>query len=142
MMSDSVDVFVDKNYNTSEVVSTIINMIADYMDIEKHDMGEDIFIGDLEKSISQLDGVINLIDLRVWNIYNGVYSSDKCPLPRYTETTVCGQSNRLGFKLNAEGSFAEELDLNASDKVLYGDYNSMYEILDIATDIQVRAKIK
>lgn len=138
----SVDVFVDKNYNTSEVVSTIINMIADYMDIEKHDMGEDIFIGDLEKSISQIDGVINLIDLRVWNIYNGVYSSDKCPLPRYTETTVCGQSNRLGFKMNAEGSFAEELDLNASDKVLYGDYNSMYEILDIATDIQVRAKIK
>lgn len=138
----SVDVFIDKNYNTAEVVSTIINMISDYMDISNHDMGEDIFIGDLEKSISQIDGVINLIDLRVWNIFNGVYSSDKSPLPRYTEETVCCQSNRLGFKLNTTDSFAEELDLNASDKVLYGDYNSMYEIFNTATDIQVRAKIK
>lgn len=138
----SVDVFIDKNYNTSDVINSIISIISNYMDINNHDMGEDIFIGDLEKSISQLDGVINLIDLRVWNIYNGIYSTDKCPLPRYTESSVCGQSNRLGFKLNTSNSFAEELDLNASDKVLYGDYNSMYEIFNTATDIQVRAKIK
>ena len=138
----SIDIFVDKNYNTSNVVKSVISMVSDYMDVRKHDMGEDIFIGDLEKSISQIDGVLNLIELRVWNIYNGSYSVDKCPLPRYIETSSCNPSNRLGFKLNADGSFAEELDLTASDKVLYGDYNSMYEILDEATDIQVRAKVK
>ena len=34
----------------------MIDTVYDYMDINKHQMGEDIFVGDLEKDISKIDG--------------------------------------------------------------------------------------
>jgi hypothetical protein len=50
----SLDVFIDKNYNVANVVTNVINAIKDYFDVEKHEMGEDIFVGDLEKQLACL----------------------------------------------------------------------------------------
>ena len=138
----SVDVFIDKNYVTSDVVANIISTVSDYFDVEKHDMGEDIFVGDLEKEIMLLDGVISLIELRIYNIYNGTHSPSICPLPRYSESTVCNVIPGAPFQLSDTGAVAEALDLQAVDNVLYSDYNSMFEILDENSDIQVRVKLK
>ena len=63
----SLVVYLDKTYDKSEVTKRIIDLIYDYMDIRKHLMGDDIFIGDLQKEISKLDGVINLVKMRVFN---------------------------------------------------------------------------
>ena len=62
-LSFNVDVIVDKNYNKSDIVNKIIEVIRNYMDINAHIMGEEIYVGDIEKEISKVDGVINLIDL-------------------------------------------------------------------------------
>lgn len=125
------DVFIDKNYVTSDVVLSIINKITDYFDVNNHDMGEDIFVGDLEKEINTLDGVISLIDLRIYKIYDGNYSSTPCPLP----TT--------GQKLtDGNGATIEQIDLNSIDSVLYSDYDSMYEILNPDNDIKIRVKLR
>ena len=62
------DAFIDKSYNAADVISSIINVIKSYMDVNKHNMGEDIFVGDLYKEISVLDGVIGLIDLKIYKI--------------------------------------------------------------------------
>ena len=35
-----------------------------------------------------------------------------------------------------------EIDLDKVDRVLYGDYNSMYEIKNPVTDIQCRVKLR
>ena len=53
----AVDLFTDKNYNTANVISNVISKIQEYFDVGSHDMGEDIFVGDLEKEINMLDGV-------------------------------------------------------------------------------------
>lgn len=138
----TIDIFVDKSYTTSDVVTSVINLVSDYMSVENHQMGEDIFIGDLEKNIGLVDGVSNLISLKVWNIFNGKYSSSKSPLPRVSVSTTCTSISNNGFNLNTSGSYAEELDMESVDKVLYGDYNSMYEILNDKADIQVRVKTR
>lgn len=140
----SVDVFIDKTYNNTNVVTNIINKIKDYMDIKKHDMGEDIFIGDLEKEITLIDGVLSLISLRVYNIYSeqsGNYSSDKAPYPILNEQTSCKTTNLPFFRV-ADGSQCYPIDLDAIDRVLYSDYNSMFEILNPTNDIQIRVKLK
>jgi hypothetical protein len=137
-----VDLFIDKNYNTADVIKTVINTIKDYMDVNNHDMGEDIFIGDLEKSINQIDGVISLIDLRIYNIYSGAYSTDKCPLPAATSYNDSCQSNVRTFFKVPDGANAFEIGLSETENVLYGDYNSMYEILNPESDIIIRAKLK
>ena len=140
----SVDVFIDKSYNSANVVSNIINKIKDYMDVEKHDMGEDIFIGDLEKEITLIDGVLSLISLRVYNIYSqnsGNYSTDKTPYPMLNEQTDCKTTNLPVFNVS-DGSQSYPIDLDAIDRVLYSDYNSMFEILNPTNDIQIRVKLK
>lgn len=135
-----VDVFIDKNYDASDVVSNIINTVMVYFDVNSHDMGDDIFVGDVEKEIMLVDGVLSLIGFRVYKIWNGGYSPDKCPLPPYIEK-ACGESERPTFSVG-QYAMTEEIDLEAIDRVLYSDYNSMYEIRNPSTDVVVRFKMR
>lgn len=134
-----IDVFIDKNYNPANVITNIINSVKEYFSVNNHEMGDDIFLGDLEKEITLLDGVVSLIDLRVYKIWNGRYSPDKCPLPPLVPEGVCEPSPAQPFN-TPDGSLSEQIDLMAVDKVLYGDYNSMYEIKNPNQNIQCRAK--
>jgi hypothetical protein len=104
-------------------------------------MGEDIFVGDLEKEISLVDGVISLIELRVFKLRNNGYSPDECPLPTVVQGGVCESSVSSSFKIEGM-SDTPQIDLEQIDHVLYADYNSMYEIKKPTTDIQIRCKIR
>lgn len=138
----AADAFIDKNYTTSAVVSELINTITEYFSVNNHDMGEDIFVGDLEKQLNMIDGVISLIDLRIYKIWGGKYSSTPCPLPTIQDTNACN-SNNVSFTVNGDnGASTSQIDLNAVDAVLYSDYDSMYEILNPDSDIQIRVKLR
>ena len=140
------EMFIDKNYNQANVVTSVINKIKEYFSVNNHEMGDDIFVGDLEKEIMLLDGVIGIIRMKIYKIYNGGYSSDVCPLPETSEESVCGSEPSEGFslkdELKDEGSISREIDLDATDYVLYGDYNSMYEIKSPSSDIQIKIKTR
>ena len=88
-----------------------------------------------------LDGVIGIIRLKIFKIYSGGYSTDVCPLPEASDDNVCGSTPSEGFNVN-EGAISKEIDLDATDYVMYGDYNSMYEIKSPSSDIQVKIKIR
>lgn len=134
-----VDVFVDKNYTTPDVIASIINKVYDYMDVNKRDMGDDVFIGDLEREINNLDGVIGLIGMRIYTIYGGIYN-DKCPLPIKTNESDCCKTDVVEFGVS--GVTAEQLDIDAIDGVLVSDYDSMFEIKNKESDIRVRVKLR
>jgi len=124
-ISFDIDVYVDKNYNKSDVISAIINKVYDYMDINAHNMGDDIFVGDIEKEISKIDGVINLIDLQVWNEYGNGYSE--------TRTTQEIESTNVANR--------SKIDLEASEGILYSDGDTMLEIKTLQ-DVRVRCKTR
>lgn len=134
-----IDVFVDKNYTTPDVIASIINKVYDYMDVNKRDMGDDVFIGDLEREINNLDGVIGLIGMRIYTIYGGIYN-DKCPLPIKTNESDCCKTDVVEFGVS--GGTAEQLDIDAVDGVLVSDYDSMFEIKNKESDIRVRVKLR
>ena len=140
------EMFIDKNYNQANVVTSVINKIKEYFSVNNHEMGDDIFVGDLEKEIMLLDGVIGIIRMKIYKIYNDNdndgYSSDVCPLPETSEESVCGSEPSEGFSLKDKGSIYREIDLDATDYVLYGDYNSMYEIKSPSSDIQIKIKTR
>ena len=135
-----LELFIDKNYNVGDVIQNVINTVYAYFNIDDHDMGDDIFVGDLEKTITLTDGVISLIDLRIHKIWNGSYSADKCPLPELVRSSSCDDIKDSSFKI--EDADVAEIDLDKIDRVLYGDYNSMYEIKNPTIDIQVKCKIR
>ena len=132
-LSVEVDVHVDKNYNMSDVVSFIISKIQDYFDINKRNMGDDLYVGDLKKEISKIDGVANLIDLRVYNETSVGYSSTQTSQELY----VAGDCNRAQEE-RVPGRY--RLDLEASDGIIYSDGDTMLEIKYPERDIRVYPK--
>jgi hypothetical protein len=132
-----VKVYIDKSYNKSEVTKRIIDLIYDYMDIRRHTMGEDIYIGDLQKEISKLDGVENLVSLRVFNmvgIENG-YSKDGTTQELVDQSTCC--YDEYGEYIAED---MDEIDLKKSDYTLFSEANSMFEIKKKNNDIKVEVR--
>ena len=129
-----VDIFVDKSYDKSEVVKRVIETVIDYMDIQRHQMGEDIFLGDLQKEIGKLDGVINVIDLRVYNPVGDNYSNDGISQQLVDISNCC-------FEEYAEAgeNTDRQIDLKASDMILFSEVNSLFEILN-ENDVKVKVK--
>ena len=137
-----LDLFIDKNYNVANVVSNVIDTVKSYFDVSKREMGEDIFVGDLEKEITLQDGVLSLISLKIYKIWNGEYSPDKCPLPSKSQGGACDTISEAQFVPKDASASTEEIDLDAVDRVLYNDFNSMYEIKSPAVDISCRIKTR
>lgn len=134
-----INVYVDKTYDKSDVIKKIIELVRDYMDIRKHIMGEDIFLGDLEKEIAKLDGVINLISLRCTNKTGEGYSDDVV-----NQSTVDQSNCATMYRNDVLGGIADEaeIDLVESDKTLYCSLDTMFEVKYPAKDIRVRVKSK
>lgn len=126
-----IDVFVDKNYNNADVIGNIIEIVSNYLDINGHNIGDEIFVGDIKKEISKVDGVINLIGIKAYNIYGGNYSS--------TMTSQETISNPISYTYDTS-AMAVEIDLDASDYIIYSGSEGMTEIKYPERDIHVKVK--
>lgn len=133
-LSFELDIFVDKAYDKNEVVKRVIETVMDYMDIRRHQMGEDIFLGDLQKEIGKLDGVSNLIDMRAYNPTTDGHSDDGVTQELIDKNNCCYE----GYAEAGENP-DNQIDLKASDMILFNEIDSMFEILN-ETDIKVRVK--
>ena len=137
----TLDLFISKNYNTSTVVTDAINAVTNYMSVKTHEMGDDIFLGDLEKVVSQVDGVISVIDMGVYSIYGGRYSNDKAPFASTDELNTCYSSDQT-FTPNDPAALSFRIDTTSVDKLLSCDNNSIFEVKYPEDDIVVRVKLK
>lgn len=134
-LSFEVDAYINKNYNTGDVVNSIISTVKDYMDVNKHQLGEDIYVSDIEKEISNIDGVINLIDLRIYNETGNGYSKDMIS----QQIVNYGDNGDYDYVPDGDRS---EIDLEASDYILNSNADEMFEIKYPDNDIRVRVKVR
>ena len=126
-ISIEADLYIDKNYNAGDVVSTVIQTIKSYMDVNKHQLGDNIYISDLEKEVTSVDGVLNIIDFRVYNEYGNGYSSTRSS----QEMIDTDEQDRAQFSLYT------------SDYILTSDSDEMFEIkYPNDQDIKIRCKVK
>lgn len=116
----SVDLYTDKAFNQGEIVNNTISVIKDYFDIKKWQMGQNIYIAQLVEAINNVAGVINVVDIKVFNKVNGTYSQNATSQP-YSDNI-----NR-------------EIDLT-QDYALFADYDTMFEIKYPSNDIKIRTK--
>lgn len=116
-----VDLFVEEDVPNSQVVSDAISEIRDFMDIDNHQMGESIYLGQLIESINNISGVLNVIEIRVYNpIGDGKYSLNEISQPLIDETT-------------------RRIDL-LGEATLFGEPTAMFEVKEPSQDIEVRVK--
>lgn len=134
-ISFDADICVDRTYNKADVIGNVIQTIEQYMDVRRHNMGDDIFVGDIKKEISKVDGVINLIDLKIWNEFGEGYSSTQTSQEIVTDNECVSK----GIEARANAFL---IDLEASEDVLYSEGDTMLEIKYPETDIRIRCKIR
>lgn len=114
-----VDLIIDKNSSQTEIVKTTIQDCISYFDITKRKMGDPLFVGDLIKIIGSVNGVINVVDIRVYNLNGGQYSSAQVAQPFVDPTTQ---------------------EIQQSDMTVFMKSNQIYQIRFPNTDIKVRLK--
>ena len=131
-----VDIFVDKTYEKADVVKNVIDLVYDYMDIRHHLMGEEIFLGDLEKEISKVDGVVNLIELRCRNMVG----SDNGYSDTWTTQELVLNDDCCYGDPESDTETTNLINLKASDKILYSEPASMIELKYKEKDIIVTVK--
>ena len=116
-----VDLFIDKQFSQSEIIGQVITTITDYFDINKWGMGDNIYIAQLIEEINNVPGVLNIVDLRVYNaVGQGKYSSNEVSQPYIDDAT-------------------RQIDL-LGEYTLFGDPTGMFEVKFPTSDIRVRVK--
>ena len=132
-----IDIYIEKSYDKADVTKNVIEMVQNYMDVRTHLMGQEIFLGDLEKEISKMDGVKNLIELRVYNRVGSKegYSDDATTQQLIDANDCCYSEYSEG-----DGNYDNRIDLKASDKILFTDANSMIEVKYPNKDIVVNVR--
>jgi hypothetical protein len=126
-----MDLFIDKQVNQSEVINNVINKVKNYFDIKKWQMGETIYMAQLVESINNVGGVLNVIDIRVYNLIGAPYSLNSITSQNFIPTASL--TSPIPF------NNAQQIDLG-SDYALFGSVDSMFEIKFPENDIKVRVK--
>ena len=116
-----IDLMIDKKQPQGQIISQVISDVQSYMDINKYQMGDNIYLSSLIEIINNVGGVLNVIELRVYNnVGQGKYSLNEISQP-YSDVTT------------------RQIDIS-SDYTLFGEPISMFEIKNPTTDIIVRVK--
>lgn len=113
-----VDLFVDKSVTKSEIIGNVIEIINNYFDISKQEMAQNIYLAQLVEQINNVAGVLNVIEIKVFNkVGGGLYSLNEVSQP-YTDPTT--------RQIDLMGLFT-----------LFADPDSMFEIKYPEKDIRV-----
>lgn len=112
-----VDLYTDGT-SQSEIAANVIEKIRDYFDIADHHMNENIYLGDLYEVVNNINGVRNIVDLRVYNMVGSNYSLNEISQPYIDANTR---------QIDLMGTFT-----------IFGEPNTQFEIKFAERDIRVR----
>ena len=116
-----VDVFIEKGLSQSEIVSGVIKVITKYLDKDSFEMGDNIYLGQLIEMISNLNGVLNVVDIKIYNkVDNAKYSHNEISQPLLDPLT-------------------REIDL-LGQYTIFGEPTTMFEVKFPKSDIRCRVK--
>lgn len=116
-----IDLFIDKKIPSSQIISQVISDIQSYMDINNFQMGDNIYISPLIELINNVGGVMNVLDIRVYNkVDEGIYSVNEISQPYLDDST-------------------RQIDLTDS-YTIFGEPTTMFEIKVPTKDIICRVK--
>ena len=120
-LSFEFDLFIDNRVPRSQIISETITATQSFMDINKYQMGENIYLSNLIEQVNNVGGVLNVIDLRVYNkVGEGKYSVNEITQPYIN---------------------LETRQVNISqDYTLFGEPITLYEIKYPEIDIKIRVK--
>ena len=112
-----IDILLDKNQNQTEVLREVIGATTTYFSIDKRKMGDPLFVGELMKEVNNVPGVVNVIEVRVYNKIGGEYSSSQ---------------------VSQSYKDAVTKEISQSNMTVYMKSNQIFQIRFPQKDIQIR----
>lgn len=133
-----IDLITNRLYDKQVITDQVVTIVKDFFDVKNHTMGSDIYIGILEKKLSEIEGVLNMVNVDIYNPIGGAYSNN--PIRQELDVYKYTENNEHDIELGIDEYNAKrKVNLWSSDKVLYSDVDSMYEVR-YNTDIKVNIK--
>jgi hypothetical protein len=118
-MSLEIDLVVNKNENSTDIIKSAINQVISFFDVAKRKMGDPLLVGDLKREIGNVAGVVNVVDIRVFNKIGGNYSSSQVAQSYVDNATK---------------------EILQSDSTIYMKSNQIFQIRFPSLDIKIRTK--
>jgi hypothetical protein len=115
------ELYIGKDFSKSQIANQAILKIIDFFDINKHNINEDIFIGDLIELLNNIDGVLNVISFKFFNRVGNGYSSNAIEMAYVDDTTK---------------------EIQLVNNTIYSSTDSMFEIKFPNTDISITLRKK
>ena len=115
-----IDIFIDKAFAKGEVIAGVISSVQKYFKVQDWDMGDNVYLSQLVENINNVDGVLNVIDFKIFNKAGTPYSSN---------VTVQDIVDNETLQINLTEDFA-----------LFAEYDSMFQVRFPEQDIKVRVK--
>lgn len=114
-----IDLVVNKNESQTEIIKSIIREVTSFFSIDKRKMGDPLLVGELQRVIGNVAGVVNVVDIRVYNLVGGNYSSTEIS-QSFVDTTT-----------------REILQI---DKTIFMKSNQIFQIRFPNSDVKIRTK--
>lgn len=114
-----VSVVLDATQNSGQIVTDIVNRVADYFNPQVRELGQNVFISELKSILQNLTGVITVTDMIFQNKVGGQYSSAETSMP-YSDV--------------------EQKIIRSVDDTLFAQPNQVYQVRFPQKDIKVRVK--
>jgi hypothetical protein len=118
-LSLEIDLLLDKNQTSTEVIRDVIEATTSYFSIDKRKMGDPLFVGELMKEINNVSGVVNVIEVKVFNKIGGEYSTSQVSQTYKDQTTK---------------------EIQQSDLTIFMKSNQIFQIRFPNKDIKVRVR--
>jgi hypothetical protein len=80
-ISIDIAVVLDATQNQGQVISNIVNKISTFMDPQIRQLGQNIYLAQLNSLIQDENGVITVAGLQIYNEVGGQYSSAQTSMP-------------------------------------------------------------
>jgi len=119
------DLFTDKTYNSSEIKLNAINTMKDYFNIENWQMNQHLYISQLTDILRDVPGVINVVEVRIFNLEGGGYSN-----------TISSQAVINRRFIPDTGGYITQIA--PIDNAVFSTPRSMFEVRNPEKDIKIR----
>jgi len=109
------DLYVDES-NQNNIANSVINIVSTYFDVRTKAMNEDVYLTPLIEMVNNVQGVVNVLNITVYNKVGGEYSVN--PIPQEIIDVTTGE-------------------ILIQNQTIYSTEDSMFEIKFPDKDIRV-----
>lgn len=122
----NVDLYIDRNsFAPREIKLAAVNAIADFMDVERWQMNQHLYVSQMVDVLREVPGVINVVNIDFYNLEGGGYSS-----------TLIGQAVGDRVQVPETGGFRTKIEL--VDNAIYSTPLTLFECRSPNKDIKIR----